>query len=106
MTARRRLAGDPDPRQLPERILRVDHAGEYGAKRIYDGQPAVLGKSAAASTIRHMAPHEHAPLDDYVGLRPHHRARPPLRSTVWQNDRESGRARGCKYVKNAVATGE
>ena len=27
-----------------ERIIRVDHAGEYGAHRIYEGQMAILGK--------------------------------------------------------------
>ena len=27
-----------------DEIIRVDHAGEYGATRIYDGQIAVFGK--------------------------------------------------------------
>ena len=30
-------------RELRDRIIRVDHAGEYGANRIYAGQMAVLG---------------------------------------------------------------
>lgn len=83
MTQPRRLAGDPDPRQLVERILRVDHAGEYGAKRIYDGQLAVLGKSPAAPTIRHMASQEQAHLDAFNRLLPQRRVRPTLLSPLW-----------------------
>lgn len=80
---KRRLAGDPDPRALLERILRVDHAGEYGAKRIYDGQLAVLGKSKSAPTIRHMAEQEQAHLDAFDRLLPQHRVRPTLLSPLW-----------------------
>jgi len=36
-------------------MLRVDHAGEYGATRIYDGQLDVLGRGRAAGVIRQMA---------------------------------------------------
>jgi ubiquinone biosynthesis monooxygenase Coq7 len=52
---RRPLPGDPVGKNLIDRIMRVDHAGEYGAKRIYDGQLAVLGNSPAGDTIRTMA---------------------------------------------------
>lgn len=80
-----RLAGDPTPRQLLERILRVDHAGEYGAKRIYDGQLAVLGRRApaAAATIRHMAAQEQAHLDAFDRLLPQRRVRPTLLAPLW-----------------------
>jgi len=37
-----------------DRMVRVDHAGEYGAVRIYEGQLAVLGASPDAPAIRHM----------------------------------------------------
>ena len=53
--ARRPLPGDPIGRKLVERIIRVDHAGEYGAKRIYAGQLAVLGDTPAGAVIREMA---------------------------------------------------
>ncbi|HTJ63926.1 MAG TPA: demethoxyubiquinone hydroxylase family protein [Alphaproteobacteria bacterium] len=52
---RRALPGDPTGDRLVDRIVRVDHAGEYGAKRIYDGQLAVLGDNAEGETIRAMA---------------------------------------------------
>jgi ubiquinone biosynthesis monooxygenase Coq7 len=32
----------PNKKALLDRIIRVDHAGEYGAKRIYEGQLAIL----------------------------------------------------------------
>jgi ubiquinone biosynthesis monooxygenase Coq7 len=57
-TSRRPLPGDAGGARLIERIIRVDHAGEYGAKRIYQGQLAVLGKSEAGDAIRAMADSE------------------------------------------------
>lgn len=83
MMQTRRLAGDPDPRQLLARILRVDHAGEYGAKRIYEGQLAVLKNAPSAPTIRHMAEQEQAHLDTFNRLLPKHRVRPTLLSPLW-----------------------
>ena len=35
------LPGDPSAADVTERMIRVDHAGEYGATRIYAGQLAV-----------------------------------------------------------------
>lgn len=35
-----------------DRFLRVDHAGEYGANRIYAGQMAVLGRSRTGPLIQ------------------------------------------------------
>lgn len=39
-------------RQALERIIRVDHAGELGADRIYAGQMAVLGMCYFDITVR------------------------------------------------------
>ena len=39
-------------RATVERIIRVDHAGEYGANRIYAGQMAVLGRSSVGPVIQ------------------------------------------------------
>jgi ubiquinone biosynthesis monooxygenase Coq7 len=58
MADKRPLPGEPVGRALVERVLRVDHAGEYGAKRIYDGQLAVLGDRPEAAPIREMAANE------------------------------------------------
>jgi ubiquinone biosynthesis monooxygenase Coq7 len=67
-------------------MIRVDHAGEYGAVRIYAGQLAVLGsrKSEAAEAIRHMAHQEEAHLkrfDDLINAR---RVRPTALEPVWR----------------------
>lgn len=38
------ISGTTKPGKLLDSIIRVDHAGELGADRIYAGQMAVLGK--------------------------------------------------------------
>jgi len=40
-------------RQTLDQFLRVDHAGEYGADRIYAGQAAVLGADLSTEEKRH-----------------------------------------------------
>ncbi len=64
-------------------MIRVDHAGEYGAKRIYDGQLAVLGRSPAAPAIRRMAEQEQRHLDAFDRLVVERRVRPTLLSPLW-----------------------
>ena len=51
---RARLPGDPAPEEQVRRMIRVDQAGEYGARRIYEGQLAVLGHSRSGPVIRRM----------------------------------------------------
>jgi len=82
-TSARRLPGDPSRDQLVERILRVDHAGEYGAVRIYEGQMTVLGKSAAGPVIRKMAEQERVHLDTFNRLLVERRARPTALTPLW-----------------------
>ncbi|HUH84325.1 MAG TPA: demethoxyubiquinone hydroxylase family protein [Stellaceae bacterium] len=79
----RRLPGDPSAATLVERMIRVDQAGEYGAKRIYAGQLAVLGRSAAAPVIRRMAEQEERHLAVFDALMGAHRVRPTLLSPLW-----------------------
>lgn len=59
----RHLPGDAEDAAFVERALRVNHAGEYGAQRIYAGQIAVLGESAVGPVLKHMAEQEQAHLD-------------------------------------------
>ena len=49
-TSSKRRLSRADP--LIDKILRVDHAGEVGANRIYEGQMAVLGSSKSAPVIK------------------------------------------------------
>jgi ubiquinone biosynthesis monooxygenase Coq7 len=78
-----RLPGDPAPADEIARILRVDHAGEYGATRIYQGQLAVLGSSRAAAEIRHMAEAEDRHLARFETLLRERRVRPTLLHPLW-----------------------
>lgn len=78
-----RLPGDLGPEQIIERILRVDHAGEYGAARIYEGQLAVLGRDAVAPVIREMADAERKHLETFDRLLSERRIRPTLLAPFW-----------------------
>jgi ubiquinone biosynthesis monooxygenase Coq7 len=80
---RRRLPGDPADGGLRARLLRVDHAGEYGARRIYEGQLAVLGRSPSGPVIREMWEQEGEHLRTFEGLLPARRVRPTLLQPVW-----------------------
>ncbi len=67
-----------------DRIIRVDHAGEYGATRIYAGQLAVLGdKHPAAMKIRQMAEQEQRHLESFEKLIVDRRARPTALLPLW-----------------------
>ena len=83
MSGLRRLPGDPPAKAIVERMLRVDHAGEYGARRIYAGQLAVLGRSPAAPVIRHMAEQEQRHLAAFDRLVAERRVRPTALSPLW-----------------------
>lgn len=66
-------------------MIRVDHAGEYGAVRIYAGQMAMFGtrQSKAADAIRHMAKQEDAHLATFQRLIAERGVRPTLLQPVW-----------------------
>ena len=64
-------------------MLRVNLAGEYGAKRIYEGQLAVLKNRPAAEHIEHMKQHELGHLEAFEQLVVAHRVRPTLLSPLW-----------------------
>jgi ubiquinone biosynthesis monooxygenase Coq7 len=83
LTAEDRLPGDPTREQLIDRIIRVDHAGEYGAKRIYEGQLAVLKNKAEAGVVRHMYEQELQHLKEFERLMVERRARPSALYPLW-----------------------
>jgi ubiquinone biosynthesis monooxygenase Coq7 len=82
-SAPRRLPGDLEPHALVARILRVDHAGEYGARRIYEGQLAVLRRTQGAAAIRHMYEQELRHLKRFEDLMVARRARPTALQPLW-----------------------
>lgn len=68
-------------------ILRVDHAGEYGAVRIYQGQIDVLARRRGArrplAAIRKMAEGEKGHLARFDGLLTRQGVRPTLLQPLW-----------------------
>ncbi|SLN26774.1 demethoxyubiquinone hydroxylase family protein [Oceanibacterium hippocampi] len=78
-----RQPGDPDPKEQVARMIRVDHAGEYGAARIYAGQIAVLGASECGETLRHMRDQEAVHLAAFETLIAERRVRPTALGPLW-----------------------
>lgn len=79
----RALPGDFVLRAPAASALRVNHAGEYGAQRIYAGQLAVLGNHACAGEIRHMAAQEDVHLASFNRLLPEYGVRPTALLPLW-----------------------
>lgn len=74
-------------RERRQSMIRVDHAGEYGAVRIYEGQLAVLGAAArtreSAALIRTMADQEKRHLETFDKLMREAEARPTALRPLW-----------------------
>ncbi len=65
-------------------MLRVNQAGEYGARRIYAGQLAVLARGSAAShQIARMAAQEERHLERFNQLLAERRVRPTALQPLW-----------------------
>ena len=79
----RELPGDLPARQRTERMIRVDHAGEYGATRIYAGQLAIMGRGQKAALLRHMHAQEEHHLSTFNNLIVERRVRPTALLPVW-----------------------
>lgn len=68
-------------------MLRVDHAGEYGAVAIYRGQQAVFGHNAKtaemAAQLAEMEAEEQKHLDAFDELLVERRVRPTAMTPIW-----------------------
>ena len=92
-TAKRahRMPGDPSKAAMLDSMIRVDHAGEYGAVRIYEGQLAVLGKTSSNAgsragshaDIEYMAEQERVHLQKFNELIRANRVRPTVLLPLW-----------------------
>ncbi|CAH0765985.1 unnamed protein product [Diatraea saccharalis] len=80
-----RLAHIPTWQKNPnlDKIIRVDHAGELGADRIYAGQMAVLGGTAEGPLIRHMWEQEKKHREAFEKLINEYRVRPTVLTPLW-----------------------
>ena len=77
------LPGDPSERDRLAAMIRVDHAGEYGAVRIYQGQLAVLGRGRQGDTLRHMLAQEEVHRETFSNLVAERRVRPTALLPFW-----------------------
>ncbi len=70
-----------------QEMLRVDHAGEFGAVAIYRGQLAVFerqhGRERITEQLKEMAAQEHEHLDAFDKLLSAGNVRPTVLSPVW-----------------------
>lgn len=83
MTARI-LPGDVGYEEDVKRMIRVDHAGEYGATRIYRGQLAVLGKRPhERALLTHMEEQEQQHLAAFERIMKERGVRPTALLPVW-----------------------
>jgi ubiquinone biosynthesis monooxygenase Coq7 len=77
-----RLPGDA--RESTAAMIRVDHAGEFGAARIYAGQLAVMGSRApGAAAIARMKQQEQRHLEVFEQLIRNRGVRPTLLQPLW-----------------------
>lgn len=82
---RRTLPGDNASRQKTiAQMVRVNHAGEYGAQQIYKGQIAVLGKTDVGPMLEHMAEQEQEHLQYFENELTQRRVRPTAMEPIWR----------------------
>jgi len=77
------LPGDKTKEEIIESMIRVDHAGEYGATRIYAGQLAVLKCKESEKVIRHMADQEEVHLKEFSEMVGKRKVRPTVLLPLW-----------------------
>lgn len=78
------LPGEPNREDSISSMIRVDHAGEFGAKRIYKGQMDILGEDHPSyATIKHMAEQEDEHLEAFETLMKDRNVRPTALYPFW-----------------------
>ena len=87
-----KLPGDMSDHVYIEQMLRVNHAGEFGAQRIYRGQLAILKDHDIADVLEHMADQEQEHLEYFERELVHRRIRPTALYPLWN---VFGYALGC-----------
>ncbi|XP_072014170.1 5-demethoxyubiquinone hydroxylase, mitochondrial-like [Amphiura filiformis] len=70
-------------KELVDRVVRVDHAGEFGANKIYEGQMAILGKTSVGPVIQEMWDQEKYHKATFDKLIHKHRVRPTALMPIW-----------------------
>lgn len=78
-----KLPGDVDKNSYIEELIRVNHAGEYGAKMIYEGQLSVLRGREHETLIKKMADQEKAHLEYFENQMVTRKVRPSILMPLW-----------------------
>ncbi|MEI7668928.1 MAG: demethoxyubiquinone hydroxylase family protein [Pseudomonadota bacterium] len=79
----RRLPGDLTEEQEVASMIRVDHAGEFGAVRIYSGQLAVMKNSAERKLVEKMLVQEKEHFDKFDNMIKERKVRPTILMPLW-----------------------
>lgn len=77
------LLSAKEKKRIIDKMLRVDHAGELGARQIYAGQLAILGNTPTGPIIQEMADQEKKHLDAFDKLMVERRVRPTAMLPIW-----------------------
>lgn len=77
------LPGDASEEEEIASMIRVNHAGEYGAKRIYEGQLAFIKDTQTRATIKEMAEQEKAHLKYFEEEIKSRKVRPTALQPIW-----------------------
>ena len=77
------LPGMLDENEYLQQVIRVNHAGEYGAKRIYHGQMHVLKNHACYPVLKHMAEQEEEHLEYFSRQLEERNIRPSALMPLW-----------------------
>ena len=78
--------GDLNEKQEIHQAIRVDHAGEYGAKRIYSGQIAVFKMKKDTETVKliqHMKEQEDVHFEYFDQAIVKNQVRPTIMQPIW-----------------------
>ncbi|GFZ89447.1 2-nonaprenyl-3-methyl-6-methoxy-1,4-benzoquinol hydroxylase [Rickettsiales bacterium] len=81
---KKNLPGDLSQEKIIERAIRVNHAGEYGAKYIYKGQIAILKNSSLNGELQHMLEQECRHLEFFNKQINKYKVRPSFLLPLWR----------------------
>uniref|UniRef100_A0A7S2ZL53 5-demethoxyubiquinone hydroxylase, mitochondrial n=2 Tax=Rhodosorus marinus TaxID=101924 RepID=A0A7S2ZL53_9RHOD len=78
------LFADKESKAVLDKMIRVDHAGELGARQIYAGQLAIFRGTSLQPVIEEMAEQEKKHLNAFNRLISERRVRPTAMMPVWR----------------------
>ena len=77
------IAGNITKEKFIDQLIRVNQAGEYGAKRIYQGQLDVIKDEKLHKVVKHMAEQEEEHLEYFSNQLNERKIRPTALHPIW-----------------------